>query len=40
MNRPPSHDPTASPAMKTDSTTDSTGVMIPNDANAMRVHTT
>ena len=26
--------------MKTDSTTDSTGVMMPKDANAMRVQTT
>ena len=40
MKRPPAHDPMASPSMNTDSTTDSTGVMMPNDANAMRVHTT
>ena len=40
IQRPPAQEPTASPSMKTDSTTDSTGVMMPNDANAMRVQTT
>ena len=39
-SRPPAHDPTASPSMNTDRTTDRTGAMMPNDANASRVHTT
>ena len=40
IHRPPPQDPTANPSMKTDSTIDNTGVMIPNEANAIRVQTT
>ncbi len=39
-NRPPAHDPSDSPSMNTEITTESTGVMIPKDANASRVQTT
>jgi hypothetical protein len=40
IDRPASHAPIASPSMKTDKTTESTGVMIPNEANASRIQTT
>ncbi len=36
---PAFHDPSASPSMNTDTTTESTGVMIPNDRNASRSQT-
>ena len=37
--RPPNQAPTDSPNMKTESTTERTGVMIPNEAKARRVQT-
>jgi hypothetical protein len=40
IHRPPAQEPTANPSMKTDSTIESTGVMIPNEAKAIRVQTT
>ena len=40
IDRPANHAPIDNPSMKTDKTTESTGVMIPNDANASRVQTT
>lgn len=36
----PPQEPTESPSMKTEITTDSTGVMTPKEANARRVQTT
>jgi|SRR6516165_5456872 hypothetical protein len=39
-HRPPAHDPSASPSMNTEITTEMTGVMIPNDAKASRTQTT
>ena len=40
MNLPPAQEPNDSPSMNTERTTESTGVMIPNEANAIRVQTT
>src|SRR6266436_4412555 len=39
-HRPPAQDPRATPTIKTEITTESTGVMIPNAAKAIRVQTT
>ena len=40
MKRPPAHDPEARPSMNTEITTEMTGAMMPNEANARRTHTT
>src|SRR6185503_8012788 len=40
MARPASHDPSARPSMNTEITTETTAVMMPNEANARRTQTT
>src|SRR5512136_2691292 len=35
LHLPPNHEPIARPNIKTETTTDNTGVMTPNDANAI-----